>query len=457
MTAGSFEHASEVRAALQAIVSDPALGASALDTAQMLANLLGDLLPGAPREAQLLVAASAAGLPQMLRGHAGQGMDAVTAITLAAAALAGRTAFTTGACQWAAREVAIALGLDSADRLVPAASRDLTEIDAAAGPGQVTAAGQRTRSRQPEPGPRARTLPPQARPASRRGPVLAVGLAVAVAVVVVAVVLTRSPGSHRPPRANAPVSLAARRPPGGGYTVSLPASWKFRNASYPSDHATHLWYDPANPLEKMQVVLSGCVGCADQHLNQAVPDPGQLVPPGAVGRALVSRWEERFRTYTSDDPYPDDGEVIVLQSAGQVSGYCEVQLWLPASRHAQAAAILRSFFVPPADGGPGLAASPAVSPRAVVQAYIAAINQRDWPRVWQLGGKNLGPSYSQMIAGYQDTKEVVIITMTVRGEVVSVRVRAPETTGPVQTYLLRYVVSGGTIIAGQQTLLGTSG
>jgi hypothetical protein len=46
--------------------------------------------------------------------------------------------------------------------------------------------------------------------------------------------------------------LVTRSPPGGGYTVALPASWQFRNASYPSDHATHLWYDPAHPLEKMQ-------------------------------------------------------------------------------------------------------------------------------------------------------------------------------------------------------------
>ena len=39
---------------------------------------------------------------------------------------------------------------------------------------------------------------------------------------------------------------------------------------------------------------------------------------------------------------------------------------------------------------------------------------------------------------------------------VIVRVHAHESTGAVQTYQLSYLVSGGTIIAGQQTLVRTS-
>jgi hypothetical protein len=99
----------------------------------------------------------------------------------------------------------------------------------------------------------------------------------------------------------------------------------------------------------------------------------------------------------------------------------------------------------------------AASPRAVILAYLAAINQHDWPTVWQLGGKNLGPCYQQMISGYQHTSKVVITAMTVHGSTVTVRVLAYETTGPVQTYQLSYQVSGGTITAGRQTLLSTSG
>ncbi len=54
MAAISFEHADEARAALRAIVSDPAHGPDALGnpqaTANLLQDLLQDLLPDAPRE-----------------------------------------------------------------------------------------------------------------------------------------------------------------------------------------------------------------------------------------------------------------------------------------------------------------------------------------------------------------------------------------------------------------------
>ncbi len=54
MAAPAFEHADEARAALRAIVSDPAHGPAALDNPQTTANLLQDYLPDAPREAGLL-------------------------------------------------------------------------------------------------------------------------------------------------------------------------------------------------------------------------------------------------------------------------------------------------------------------------------------------------------------------------------------------------------------------
>jgi hypothetical protein len=111
VAAGSFEYAGQARAALRAVVSDPDYGAAALDSPQVMSNLLGDFLPDAPRECGLLVAAAAAGVPGALRAYAAQGLDPVTAITLATAALQDRTAFTAGACQWAAGELAIALGL----------------------------------------------------------------------------------------------------------------------------------------------------------------------------------------------------------------------------------------------------------------------------------------------------------------------------------------------------------
>lgn len=282
---GSLEHAGQAGVALRAIVSDPEHGPSALDNPQTTANLLGDLLPDAPRESGLLVAAVAAGLPGVLRGHVAHGLDPATAITLAAAGLADRTAFTADACQWVAGELAIALGL------VPPPGQQPTR--------GATAPLPRSESR--------------ARPASRRSQVLTIGAVIVVAAAIAATLFLRSPGSHRPHRAAPGVSTAA-------------------------------------------------------------------------------------------------------------SGH-----------------------------------SSTASPRAVVLAYLKAVNQHDWPRAWRLGGKNLGQSYRQMIAGYRHTRKVVITAMAVRGGAVTVRVLAYETTGAVQTYQLSYLVSGGTITAGQQTLLRTSG
>ncbi len=96
-------------------------------------------------------------------------------------------------------------------------------------------------------------------------------------------------------------------------------------------------------------------------------------------------------------------------------------------------------------------------PRAVVEAYLAAINQRDWPRAWRLGGENLGRPYRAFVSGFRLTARVVIVSLRSSGDVVHVRILAYESTGPVQTYALFYVVRDGVIVAGQLRLLGTSG
>src|SRR6266567_3806441 len=64
----SWEHAAEARAALTAIVTDPEHGVAALSSAQTMSNLLKDLLPDAPREKSMLVAAAEA-YPQSPAGY----------------------------------------------------------------------------------------------------------------------------------------------------------------------------------------------------------------------------------------------------------------------------------------------------------------------------------------------------------------------------------------------------
>lgn len=93
------------------------------------------------------------------------------------------------------------------------------------------------------------------------------------------------------------------------------------------------------------------------------------------------------------------------------------------------------------------------TPSAVVKAYFGAINAHNWGKVWQLGGKNLGPSYASMVAGFQDTSRDVITRMTADGDAVTVRIRAYQTTGVVQIYVLSHTVSGDVIAGGHQTLI----
>lgn len=111
MTDTTWEHAAEARAALNAIVTDPEHGAAALSSPQTMSNLLKDLLPDAPREKSILVAAAEAGLAGKLREHVDQGMDPDTAIRLAASSFSATTPFTPDACNWVTGELAGALGI----------------------------------------------------------------------------------------------------------------------------------------------------------------------------------------------------------------------------------------------------------------------------------------------------------------------------------------------------------
>ena len=101
----------------------------------------------------------------------------------------------------------------------------------------------------------------------------------------------------------------------------------------------------------------------------------------------------------------------------------------------------------------GAQARAATRSRAAVEAFIAAINHHNWPRVWRLGGKNLGKPYRTMVAGFRLTEHDVVMRIVSHGDVVNVRILAYETTGPVQTIALSYTVRRGIITQGTQTVL----
>jgi Protein kinase domain len=94
-------------------------------------------------------------------------------------------------------------------------------------------------------------------------------------------------------------------------------------------------------------------------------------------------------------------------------------------------------------------------PRAVVLAYVAAVNARNWHRVWALGGKNLSTSYRDMVAGYRFTVHDELTRIKVHGDTVEAHLLARQASGAVHSYRIRYVVHGGVITAGHATLVGT--
>ena len=90
-------------------------------------------------------------------------------------------------------------------------------------------------------------------------------------------------------------------------------------------------------------------------------------------------------------------------------------------------------------------------PQAVVDSYLAAINQRDW----RLRGENGSPSYQEMAVGYSGSERDVIRTISVDGDHAVVRVRAYQTDGDFQVYQMYFVVQDGVIVHATQQLLPT--
>ena len=117
MASPQWGEGDEAQQALRAIVSNPVYGVPALSNAPIMANLLKDLLPDAPREAGLLIAAAGAGLADKLRDHVSQGVDARTAISLSASSLGLVTAYAPEVCEWVSAEFAVALGLADAGEI----------------------------------------------------------------------------------------------------------------------------------------------------------------------------------------------------------------------------------------------------------------------------------------------------------------------------------------------------
>jgi serine/threonine-protein kinase len=109
-------------------------------------------------------------------------------------------------------------------------------------------------------------------------------------------------------------------------------------------------------------------------------------------------------------------------------------------------------------------ATAAADAKKVATDYVDAINKRDWPLVWHLGGGNVvltyqadpGPeTYSQMVAGFQNTRSVAITSLAAAGDTATMYTSAVTTAGVTQHYQLVLVVRNGRIVSGSQYFLGS--
>jgi hypothetical protein len=99
-------------------------------------------------------------------------------------------------------------------------------------------------------------------------------------------------------------------------------------------------------------------------------------------------------------------------------------------------------------------AAMSAGPASVIYAYYVAVNDRDWPKAWELAGQPAAvysAVYNQWVNGYSCTVRDQITSITARGAALLVSVRAQESGDVIQTYRLSYVVRDG-IMTHPQTL-----
>lgn len=80
---------------------------------------------------------------------------------------------------------------------------------------------------------------------------------------------------------------------------------------------------------------------------------------------------------------------------------------------------------------------------AVVRSYYEAINDRDFHRAWELGGKNFGQSYEDFVAGFDQTANDTLTIVSTSGNAVRVKLDAEQTDGSHKRYAGTYYVSDG--------------
>lgn len=87
-------------------------------------------------------------------------------------------------------------------------------------------------------------------------------------------------------------------------------------------------------------------------------------------------------------------------------------------------------------------------PATVVQNYYTAVNNRDFQTAWQLGGDNLGRSYTTFVNGYATTVSDELTVVDTIGNTVDIDLTAQWNDGTTHEYQGSYVVANGQITSG---------
>lgn len=77
---------------------------------------------------------------------------------------------------------------------------------------------------------------------------------------------------------------------------------------------------------------------------------------------------------------------------------------------------------------------------SVVEQYYAAVNAQDYASAWELGGRNMSPSYGTFVSGYADTTYTQARVTSADGETVHVRIDAVHYDGTTAVYTGSYTV-----------------
>jgi hypothetical protein len=169
---------------------------------------------------------------------------------------------------------------------------------------------------------------------------IVLGFAALLAVVLVAGVVTApSPGGD---------GLAWRASREAPFRVRVPADWRYRDATYPSDHSTEYWTSPRDRSARLKVEVSACVGCVQKPScvlsgKSCGPAPETVLPAGVTSKRKLDRWRVRYVARNASSRYPTRGLVAIVHQGEEIRGFALAQVWLPTAQARTADAILTSF------------------------------------------------------------------------------------------------------------------